>query len=159
MHQPLHYDDIFDHAKLQAQLKTDICLDESIHSPNHARWAIEMKACRIINMKVPRVGGLSNAIAIHNMCQEAGITMWHGGMLETGVGRATNLHLSTMPNFTLPADISATERYYAEDIAEPAFFLNAEDSTITVPTGPGIGVEVLLDRVEKVRTQYKEFVA
>ncbi len=157
--QPLHYDDIFDHAKLQAQVNTAICLDESIHSPNHARWAIEMKACRIINMKVPRVGGLSNAVAIHDMCQAADIAMWHGGMLETGVGRATNLHLSTMPNFTLPADISATERYYAQDIAEPAFHLNTEDSTITVPAGPGIGVEVQLDRVEKVRIQYQEFVA
>ncbi len=155
--QPLHYDDIADHAKLQAQVKTAICLDESIHSPNHARWAIEMEACRIINMKVPRVGGLSHAIEIHDMCRDAGIEMWHGGMLETGVGRATNLHLSTMPIFTLPGDISATERYYAEDIAEPAFHLNTEDSTITVPTGPGIGVEVMMDRVEKVRVNYSHF--
>jgi O-succinylbenzoate synthase len=155
--QPLHYDDIFDHAKLQAQVNTAICLDESIHSPNHARWAIELQACRIINMKVARVGGLSNAIAIHDMCQAAGIQMWHGGMLETGVGRATNLHISTMPNFTLPGDISATERYYAEDIAEPVFHLNTEDSTMTVPTGPGIGVEVMLDRVEKYKVNYKNF--
>ncbi len=155
--QPLHYDDIFDHAKLQAQINTAICLDESIHSPNHARWAIEMKACRIINMKVPRVGGLSNAVTIHNMCQEAGLEMWHGGMLETGVGRATNLHLSTLKNFTLPADISATERYYLEDIAEPAFHLNSEDSTINLPTGPGIGVEVQLDRVEKARNKHQVF--
>lgn len=152
--QPLHYDDIADHAKLQARLKTPICLDESIHSPNHARWAIEIGACRVINMKVARVGGLTNAVAIHDMCAEAGIPLWCGGMLETGVGRATNLHLASMPNFRLPGDISATERYYHEDIAEPAFHLNTEDSTITVPTGPGIGVEVQMDRVEKARVRH-----
>jgi len=149
--QPLHYDDIFDHAKLQAQINTPICLDESIHSPNHARHAIEMKACRIINMKVARVGGLSNALTIHEMCLAAGMPMWCGGMLETGVGRATNIHLATLPNFTLPGDISATSRYYAEDIAEPPFYLNTADSTLTVPTKPGIGVEVQMARVQKVR--------
>lgn len=157
--QPLHYDDIADHARLQAQLTTAICLDESIHSPQHARWAIEIKACRIINMKVGRVGGLANALAIHQSCQEAGIPLWCGGMLETGVGRAVNLHLSTLPNFRLPGDISATERYYAEDIAEPSFHLNPADSTITVPAGPGIGVTVLLDRVQKYRVRYQAFAA
>ncbi len=157
--QPLHYDDIFDHAKLQAQVNTPICLDESIHSPNHARAAIGMNACKIINMKVARVGGLSNALEIHDMCVEAGIQLWCGGMLETGIGRAANLHIATMPNFTLPGDISATDRYYAEDIAEPRFVLNTEDSTISVPTGPGIGVEVKLDRIEKNRLNYTDFVA
>jgi O-succinylbenzoate synthase len=157
--QPLHYDDIFDHARLQAQIKTPICLDESIHSPNHARWAIEMNACRIINMKVARVGGLTNTKIIQDMCQQAGIQNWCGGMLETGVGRAINLHLATMPNFTLPGDISASDRYYAEDIAEPTFRLNTEDSTITVPTGPGIGVEVVPERLKKARVNYQEFVA
>jgi O-succinylbenzoate synthase len=155
--QPLHYDDIFDHARLQAQVATPICLDESIHSPNHARWAIELKACKIINMKVSRVGGLTNAMTIHDMCQEAGIQNWCGGMLETGVGRAANLHLASMPNFTLPGDISASDRYYVEDIAEPTFRLNTEDSTITVPTGPGIGVEVLMARVEKARVKHAVF--
>lgn len=155
--QPLHYDDIADHAKLQAQLKTPICLDESIPSPNHARWAIELKACRVINMKVGRVGGLSNALAIHNMCAEAGIPLWCGGMLETGVGRATNLHLASLPNFLLPGDISATNRYYHEDIAAPDFTLNVEDSTITVPTGPGIGVTVLPERVAKFRVRHQVF--
>lgn len=152
--QPLGYDDISDHAKLQAQIKTAICLDESIHSPDHARWAIELQACRIINMKVARVGGFSNALAIHEMCQDAGIALWSGGMLETGVGRAANLHLATLPNFILPSDLSATKRYYAEDIAEPTFSLNVEDSTITVPTGIGIGVEVQLERVERARERY-----
>lgn len=155
--QPLHYDDIADHARLQAQLKTPICLDESIHAPMHARWAIDLKACRIINMKVSRVGGLTNAVTIHEMCQEAGIPLWCGGMLETGVGRAANLHLSSMPNFKLPADISATERYYIEDIAEPSFHLNVEDSTINVPSGPGIGVEVVPERLAKYRVRHQLF--
>ncbi len=152
--QPLGYDDIADHAKLQAQINTPICLDESIHSPDHARWAIELKACHIINMKVARVGGLSNALEIHEMCQEADIALWCGGMLETGVGRSLNFHLATLPNFTLPGDLSATSRYYHEDIAEPTFSLNAEDSTITVPMGVGIGVEVQRERVEKARKRY-----
>ncbi len=155
--QPLHHDDIADHAKLQAQISTPICLDESLHSPDHVRWAIEIGACRIVNMKVGRVGGLTNAVTIHDMCVEAGIPMWCGGMLETGVGRATNLHLATLPNFTLPGDISATERYYAEDIAEPSFHLNPEDSTITVPTGPGMGVEVKPKRLKKVRVRFQAF--
>lgn len=155
--QPLHYDDIADHAKLQARVNTPICLDESIHSPRHARWAIEIQACRILNMKVGRVGGFSNALAIHNLCANARMPMWCGGMLETGVGRAANLHLATLPNFTLPGDISATERYYVEDIAEPAFHLNPEDSTITVPDGPGIGVEVVPERVKKFRVRYEAF--
>jgi O-succinylbenzoate synthase len=155
--QPLHDDDIADHGKLQAQIKTPICLDESIHSPLHARWAIEIKACRIINMKVGRVGGLSNAVAIHNMCAQAGIPVWCGGMLETGVGRAINLHLATMPNFTLPGDISATDRYYVEDIAAPDFKLNREDSTITIPTGPGSGIKVLPKRMARVRVRHQVF--
>jgi O-succinylbenzoate synthase len=108
-------------------------------------------------MKVGRVGGLSNAVIIHNMCAEAGIPVWCGGMLETGVGRAVNLHLATMPNFTLPGDISATDRYYHEDIAEPDFKLNVEDSTITVPSGAGIGVTVLPGRLSKVRVRHQTF--
>lgn len=155
--QPLYYDDIYDHSKLQAQINTPICLDESLHSPHHVRNAIELQACQVINMKVGRVGGLSNALAIHELTTEAGIPLWCGGMLESGVGRATNVHLATLPNFKLPGDISASNRYYAEDIAEPIFSLNVEDSTLTVPTGPGIGVEVRLDRVEKYRRRYEAF--
>ena len=155
--QPLHYDDILEHAKLQAQINTPICLDESIHSTDHARWAIEAKACRILNMKVGRVGGLSSALTIHDLCATAGIPLWCGGMLETGVGRAINLHLATLPNFTLPGDISATERYYIEDVAAPSFYLNSEDSTITVPTTPGIGVEVVPMRLEQARMRHKVF--
>jgi O-succinylbenzoate synthase len=155
--QPLHHDDITDHAKLQSHLTTPICLDESIHSPLHARWAVDVKACRIINMKVGRVGGLINAVAIHNLCAETGIPLWCGGMLESGVGRAVNLHLATMPNFTLPGDISATDRYYHEDIAEPDFKLNQADSTITVPSGPGIGVKVIPQRLAKYRVRQQVF--
>lgn len=151
--QPLRYYDIIDHAKLQAQLETPICLDESIHRPDDARYAIELNACRIINMKVGRVGGMSNAIIIHDMAQAAGIQMWCGGMLETGIGRATNIALASLPNFTLPGDISATDRYYEQDITRP-FVLNKEDSTMTVPTGPGIGVEVDEEQLAAVRLQH-----
>jgi len=152
--QPLAHDDIIDHAQLQAQVTTPICLDESIHSPGDTRIAIKLNACRIINIKVGRVGGLTNAVAVHNLCAEADIPVWCGGMLETGVGRAINLHLASLPNFTLPSDLSASNRYYHEDIAEPTFSLNPEDSTIDVPQGPGSGVEVQLDRLKRVRDRH-----
>jgi O-succinylbenzoate synthase len=151
--QPLSDDDIIDHAKLQAVMDTPICLDESIHRPDDVRHAIELKACRIINVKVGRVGGLTNALKIHAMTQEAGIPLWSGGMLETGIGRATNLALASLPNFRLPNDISATDRYFKEDITRP-FVLNKADSTITVPTGAGIGVEVDQDRLAGYRLQH-----
>jgi o-succinylbenzoate synthase len=154
--QPLGFDDIADHAKLQAQLETPLCLDESIHSPDHARWALEIRACRIINVKVARVGGLNSVLAIHDLSQKAGVPLWCGGMLETGIGRATNLHLATLPNFTLPGDISATSRYYAEDIAEPVFSLNRDDSTISVPAEPGLGVTVQTDRLERARVRHSK---
>jgi len=141
--QPLDEDDLWDHSRLQPHFRTPLCLDESIVSPRHARQAIEMGACRIINIKAGRVGGLSRAVAIHDLCRDKGIPVWCGGMLETGVGRAANLALASLPNFTLPGDISATERYYAADITEQRFTLNV-DSTITVPDAPGLGVT--LDR-------------
>jgi O-succinylbenzoate synthase len=155
--QPLPDDHLWDHAQLQAQINTPLCLDESIKSPPDAQLAIALKACQIINLKVSRVGGLSNTLAIHQMCQDKGIKMWCGGMLESGVGRATNLHIAALANFTLPADISATERYFKEDITEPYFYLNSEDSTITVPTQPGIGVEVLIPRLAKFKLNYQKF--
>jgi len=151
--QPLSHDDILDHAKLQAELKTPLCLDESIHTPDDARHAIECKACRIINVKVGRVGGITNALRIHEMTEMAGIPLWCGGMFETGVGRATNLALASLPNFKLPGDISATDRYYREDITRP-FVLNREDSTMTVPTGPGIGVDVDENRLATHRVAH-----
>jgi O-succinylbenzoate synthase len=139
--QPLFEDDIWDHRKLQAQLRTPICLDESVITPRHARYALEMEACRIINIKPARVGGLSQGIAIHHDCQVQNIPVWCGGMLETGVGRASNLALASLPGFVLPGDISASDRYYARDITHERFALNP-DSTIDVPTGPGLGVSI-----------------
>ena len=139
--QPLSEDDIWDHRKLQKELHTPICLDESIITPRHARYALEMEACRIINIKAGRVGGLSQAVAIHDLCRERGVPVWCGGMLETGVGRASNLALASLPGFVLPGDISASSRYYAEDITGEPFLLNP-DSTIDVPSGSGLGVTV-----------------
>jgi len=137
--QPLFEDDIWNHHKLQQQFHTPLCLDESILSTRHARYALEMDACRIINIKAGRVGGLSEAVAIHDLCRARGVPVWCGGMLETGVGRASNLALASLPGFSLPGDISASERYYHQDITNGRFTLNA-DSTIDVPTGPGLGV-------------------
>ncbi len=151
--QPLDHDDIVDHARLQAELKTPICLDESIHSALHARWALDIDACRVINIKVTRVGGLTAAKAIHDLCAQRNIPVWCGGMLETNVGRATNLALASLPNFRLPGDISASARYYAEDIAEPGFQLNP-DSTITVPDGAGTGVHVVSERLDRYRLRH-----
>ncbi len=139
--QPLFEDDIWDHRTLQKQFHTPICLDESILSARHARYALEMQACRVINIKAGRVGGPSQAIQIHELCRKAGIPVWCGGMLETNVGRAANLALASLPGFTLPGDISASDRYYARDITRETFTLNA-DSTLTVPSGPGLGVTV-----------------
>jgi O-succinylbenzoate synthase len=154
--QPLGYDDIADHARLQRELTTPICLDESIHAIADAQAMIDLQAGRIINMKQGRVGGVSIALQIHDMAQAAGIAMWCGGMLETGIGRSLNIHLATLPNFTLPGDISATDRYYAEDITDH-FVLNADDSTMSVPTGPGIGVTVRRDRLAAVRLNIETF--
>jgi O-succinylbenzoate synthase len=139
--QPLAEDDLWDHHQLQAKFHTPICLDESITSPRLARQALEMKACRVINIKPGRVGGLSQGVAIHDLCQAQGIPVWCGGMLETGVGRASNLAMASLPGFSLPGDISATDRYYHEDITEERFVLNP-DSTIDVPNGPGLGVSI-----------------
>lgn len=139
--QPLSEDDLWDHHHLQSQFKTPICLDESILSPRHARQALEMHACRIINIKAGRVGGLTQALAIHNICLARGIPVWCGGMLETGVGRAANLALASLPGFSLPGDISATARYYQQDITQEIFHLNP-DSTMDVPNRPGLGVSL-----------------
>jgi O-succinylbenzoate synthase len=151
--QPLHYEDIVEHARLQASLSTPICLDESIHSPEHARWALDSDACRVINIKVGRVGGLTAARQIHDLCAARGVPVWCGGMLETNIGRATNVALATLPNFTLPGDISASARYFQQDIAEPGFVLNA-DSTLTVPNGSGLGVAVVPERLIAARLKH-----
>lgn len=143
--QPLFEDDIWDHHKLQEKFQTPICLDESIVSPRHARYALEMKACKIVNIKAGRVGGLSQAILIHDLCRPQNVPVWCGGMLETGVGRASNLALASLPGFTLPGDISASDRYYASDITNERFVLNP-DSTIDVPRAPGLGVSINEDQ-------------
>jgi len=146
--QPLGEDDIVDHAALQAQLRTPICLDESIVSPDDARKAIQLGSCRVINIKAARLSGLTAAVATHDLCQQRGIPVWCGGLLETGVGRAANLALASLPNFRLPGDVSASDRYYHEDLIDPPVTLN-RDGTITVPASPGLGFRIALDRVEK----------
>ena len=146
--QPLSEDDLWDHSRLQSRFTTPICLDESITSPRHARQAIEMGACRVINIKSGRVGGLSQGIAIHDLCLAQNIPVWCGGMLETGVGRAANLALASLPGFILPGDISASNRYYTQDITFESFELNP-DSTITVPSAPGLGVNVDTEALAK----------
>jgi O-succinylbenzoate synthase len=139
--QPLAEDDLWDHRTLQTRFETPLCLDESITSPRHARQALEMAACRIINIKPGRVGGISQGVVIHDLCQAEDVPVWCGGMLETGIGRAANLALASLPNFRLPGDISATDRYYVRDITQERFQLNP-DSTIDVPAGPGLGVTI-----------------
>ena len=139
--QPLAYDDIYQHSLLQRQLRTPVCLDESIHTPAHALAALELGSCRIINIKPGRVGGLAQARRIHDLCRERGVPVWCGGLLEVGVGRAHNVAIASLPGFTLPGDVSASDRYFERDVVEPPFCLNS-DGTMAVPQGPGIGVEV-----------------
>ncbi|MCA9980081.1 MAG: hypothetical protein KDD89_04595, partial [Anaerolineales bacterium] len=148
--QPLAWHDIADHAQLQRVLKTPICLDESIQRPEDVALAAQLGACRVVNVKVGRVGGLTAVKRIHDIAQQEGLDLWCGGMLEAGIGRATNLHLASLPGFTLPSDISASDRYYAQDIAAPTFALNPTDSTIAVPTGPGIGVSLVPEQLARV---------
>lgn len=145
--QPLAYDDLLGHARLAEALRTPLCLDESLFSPHRAWEALELGACRIINVKQGRLGGPTAALEVHTLAQERGVPLWCGGMLETGIGRALNTALASLPGFTLPHDISATDRYYAEDIACPPFRL--EEGFIPVPQGPGLGVEVDLERLHR----------
>jgi O-succinylbenzoate synthase len=146
--QPLDYDDVADHAALQRRLKTPICLDESIKTVGIAREAIAAGACRIINIKPGRVGGFAESIRLHDLCASNAVPVWHGGMLESGIGRAANIHLSTLPNFSLPGDVAASRRYFDPDLIEPPIEV-AADGTIPVPTGPGLGVTIRDDRVDR----------
>ena len=145
--QPLSYNDIIDHANLQAILKTPICLDESIHSLEDARKAIKLGSCKIINIKIGRVGGLTQSKKIHDLCQEHGIPLWCGGMLETGIGRAHNIAITSLPNFVLPGDTAASSLYWAEDIIEPE--VTVENGIISVPTSPGIGYKPNKEKINK----------
>jgi O-succinylbenzoate synthase len=155
--QPLAHDDIFDHAKLRPRLRTPLCLDESIVSPEHARWAIELQACGVINIKPSRIGGLADARQVHDLAQAANLPVWHGGMLETGIGRAACVAMASLPNFKLPGDVSANDRYFKRDIVQNPFTLNA-DSTLTVPTAPGNGAIVDEAYLEEVTVAKVELV-
>ena len=154
--QPLAHDDLYEHSVLQKQIKTPVCLDESIISPLHAKSAIAMKACRVINIKSPRVGGLSAAREIHNIAEENNIPVWCGGMLETGIGRAFNVALASLPGFKLPGDISANKRYYLKDIVLNPFELNI-DGTLSVPDKPGSGAVVDEEFLEKITLEKLDF--
>ncbi|MCS6835089.1 MAG: o-succinylbenzoate synthase [Anaerolineae bacterium] len=145
--QPLAHDDIYEHSKLQPRLKTPICLDESVKSANDLRLALELGAIGVLNLKPARVGGFAESLDMMAICAERALPLWIGGMLETGIGRAANVALASLPPVTLPCDISATDRYFAQDITEPPFVLQA-DSTLSVPDGLGIGVEVQRERLE-----------
>ena len=147
--QPLWYDDFYFHSMLQKRIETTICLDESIRNRRDALAAIDMGSCKIINIKVGRVGGFSEAIAVHNAAEERGIPVWCGGMLETGIGRAHNIALSSLPNFTLPGDVSASRRYWSQDIIEPEVTVS-KTGEITVPTGVGSGFQVDRGRIEEL---------
>ncbi|MEO7659252.1 MAG: o-succinylbenzoate synthase, partial [Pyrinomonadaceae bacterium] len=152
LEQPLPYDDIIDHAKLQREIKTPICLDEPIKSPDDARKAIELGSGKIINLKNGRVGGHSQSKQIEQICREAGMPVWCGGMLESGIGRAHNIAISTLAGYTMPGDVSASKRYWHEDIIEPAVDVS-ENGTITAPEAPGIGFEVKNRRIDEVATR------
>jgi O-succinylbenzoate synthase len=153
--QPLWYDDFYFHSMLQKRLETAICLDESIRNRRDALAAIEMESCRIINIKLGRVGGFSEAIAVHNAAYERGIPVWCGGMLEAGIGRSHNIALSTLENFSLPGDVSASRRYWAEDIIEPEVTVSAQGE-IAISDAPGRGFEVRTDLVEKLTVRRHE---
>jgi o-succinylbenzoate synthase len=147
--QPLSHDDIIDHAQLQAKLQTPICLDECIRTAHHAEQAIQMRACGIINIKLGRVGGFAEAKRVHDVAQKAGIPVWCGGMLEAGIGRAHNIALATLPNFVLPGDVSASKRYWKQDIIQPAVETTAQ-GTIAIRDEPGFGYELDLDFIRGI---------
>lgn len=157
LEQPLAHNDIFDHAELQKQIETPVCLDESIHSGEDARHAIRLGSCRIINVKLGRVGGHAEAKRVEKVCRENNIPVWCGGMLEAGVGRAHNIAMATLAGFTLPGDVSASSRYWTEDIVEPPVTVTAQ-GVIVAPDKPGLGFEVNIDRIDSL-TVRKETIA
>ena len=156
--QPLYWDDIHSHAKLQSQIKTAICLDECIHNARHAATAIELGACRIINIKLGRVGGHNEARRVQDVCHERSIPAWCGGMLESGIGRAHNIAMSTLPGFTLPGDVSASQRYWDEDIIDPEVTVSPR-GTIAAPQAPGLGYAVRLPAVNKLTVRQESWKA
>jgi len=152
--QPLGWDDLVDHAALQRQVETPLCLDESIRSADDARRALEIGACRVVNVKVGRVGGFAGALAVHDACRSRGAPVWCGGMLESGIGRLANVHLQTLPGFTLPGDTAASARYFEEDLVDPPVVVSP-DGEIAVPDGPGLGHAIVERRVERA-TAFRE---
>lgn len=154
--QPLGEDDLVDHAKLQARLRTPICLDESIVHPHHARKALELGSCRVVNIKPARLGGLGAAVETHHVCAQRGIPVWCGGMLETGIGRLANLALASLPNFRFPGDLSASDRYFEEDLIDPPVVLEP-DGTVRVPGEVGVAPRVRADRVDRVTVHRERF--
>ena len=158
LEQPFPPYDLWDHGRLQKEMKTPLCLDESVISADSARQALEMGSCRIINIKVGRVGGMIEVRKIHDFCRSQGVPVWCGGMLESGIGRAHNLHIASLPNFKLPNDLSASKRYYREDLIEPPIELS-KDGTIKVPEGPGIGVFPQEDRIKRATLKEEVFKA
>lgn len=147
LEQPLGHDELVDHATMQAAMRTPICLDECIRTAHHAEQAIRLGACGIINIKLGRVGGFAEAIRVHDVCRAARVPVWCGGMLEAGIGRAHNIALSTLPNFTMPGDVSASKRYWSCDIVTPEVQVSSR-GTIAVPDRPGLGFGLDLDRIE-----------
>ncbi|HEX9203334.1 MAG TPA: o-succinylbenzoate synthase [Vicinamibacteria bacterium] len=154
--QPLAWDDLVDHAALQREIRTPVCLDESIRSADDARRALDLGACRIVNVKVGRVGGFAAALAVHDTCRARGVPVWCGGMLESGIGRLANVHLQTLPGFTLPGDTAASARYFEEDLIDPPVVVSKEGK-IAVPEGPGIGHAIVWPRVERATTFREEW--
>jgi O-succinylbenzoate synthase len=154
--QPLGWEDLVDHARLQREIATPICLDESIHTPEDARKAIEIGACKIINLKLGRVGGFTSARAAHDICLARKVPVWCGGMLESGIGRACNIALSSLPGFTLPGDVSASRRYWQQDIIDPEVEVNPQ-GMIRVPQVPGLGFAPNLELIEKVTVRKESF--
>jgi O-succinylbenzoate synthase len=154
--QPLAWDDVADHAALQRELRTPICLDESIRTPALARQALELGAARIINIKAGRLGGFGPSLAVEELCRARGAPVWCGGMLESGIGRLANVHLQTLPGFSLPGDTAASARYFAEDLVDPPVTVDA-DGTVAVPEAPGIGHAIVWPRVERATTFREEW--
>jgi len=150
--QPLEWDDIYSHAQLQARIRTAICLDECIQNAGHANAAIQLGACRIINIKLGRVGGHSAARNVHDVCRKHSVPVWCGGMLESGIGRAHNIAMSTLPGFGLPGDVSASQRYWDQDIIEPEVEVTPH-GTIRVPTAPGLGYSVNRDLIDRLKVR------
>jgi O-succinylbenzoate synthase len=154
--QPLDEEDLHEHAELASALRTPICLDESIVSPGRAVEALRLGACRIVNIKPGRIGGFAESIRVHDVCQAGGVPVWHGGMLESGIGRAANIHLASLAGFSLPGDIAASRRYFAPDLIEPGVEVRP-DGTIAVPRAPGLGVEIIGERVERAAVRRVSF--